>query len=124
MFRKSLRRQKMINQRKDMKTESREKMRGGEGSVEFVHFVNCENEKNIRMLAEITLQPGCSVGNHSHDTETEYYIFLSGNGTVNDNGETKTVKAGDVMITGNGASHSVSNTGDVPLMFHAIIVTY
>jgi mannose-6-phosphate isomerase-like protein (cupin superfamily) len=114
----------MVTQRKDMKTEVREKMRGGEGSVEFVHFANCENEKNIRMLAEVTLQPGCSVGNHNHDKETEYYIFLSGSGTVNDNGAVKTVKAGDVMITGNGASHSVSNSGDVPLVFHAIIVTY
>ena len=72
----------------------------------------------------MTLLPGCSVGNHEHLTETEYYIILSGKGTVNDNGEEKPIKAGDVMITGNGASHSISNTGDAPLVFHAVIVTY
>ena len=107
-----------------MKTDVKEKMRGGEGKAEFVHLVDCDNEKNIRMLAELTLQPGSSIGNHSHENETEYYIILSGSGTVNDNGELVTVKAGDSIITGNGASHSISNTGDAPLVFHAIIVTY
>ena len=114
----------MVNQRNAMKTEVKEKMRGGEGSTKLVHLVDCENEKNIRMLAEMTLQPGCGIGNHSHDTETEYYIILSGSGTVNDNGTDVPVKAGDVMITGNGASHSISNTGDAPLVFQAIVVTY
>jgi mannose-6-phosphate isomerase-like protein (cupin superfamily) len=107
-----------------MKTEVRENMRGGKGNVEFVHFVDCEKEKNIRMLAEITLRPGCSVGYHKHENETEYYIIISGTGTVNDDGAEKQVKAGDTIITGNGASHGLANTGDVPLVFHAVIVTY
>ena len=114
----------MVNQRATMKTETREKMRGGEGSVGLVHLVDCETEKNVRMMAEMTLQPGCGIGTHSHETETEYYIILSGNGTVNDNGTDVPVKAGDVMVTGNGASHSISNTGNVPLVFQAIVVTY
>ena len=114
----------MIIQRNLMKTEVKEKMRGGEGSAEFVYLVDCENEKNIRLLAEITLRPGCSIGSHCHETETEYYIILSGSGTVNDNGKETPVKTGDVVITGNGASHSIANTGAVPLVFHAVIVTY
>ncbi|MDR0321377.1 MAG: cupin domain-containing protein [Treponema sp.] len=107
-----------------MKTEVKEKMRGGEGHAELVHFVDCENEKNVRLLAELTLQPGCSIGKHSHETETEYFFILSGSGMVNDNGTETPVKAGDAIITGNGASHSISNTGSVPLVFHAVIVTY
>ena len=114
----------MVIQRCMMKTDVKEKMRGGEGKAEFVHLVDCENEKNIRMLAELTLQPGSSIGNHSHENETEYYVILSGSGAVNDNGNSVPVKAGDSVITGNGASHSISNTGAVPLVFHAIIVTY
>jgi mannose-6-phosphate isomerase-like protein (cupin superfamily) len=114
----------MVNTRNGMKTEVRENMRGGKGNVEFVHFVDCEKEKNIRMLAEITLQPGCSVGYHKHENETEYYIIISGTGTVNDDGVENQIKAGDTIITGNGASHGLTNTGDVPLVFHAVIVTY
>ena len=114
----------MVIQRSGMKTEIKEKMRGGEGSASIIHRVDCENEKNIRMLAEITLQPGCSIGSHSHGAETEYFIILSGNGTVNDNGTEVPVQTGDAIITGNGASHGISNTGAVPLVFHAVIVTY
>jgi len=114
----------MLIKRKEMKTEVKEKMRGGEGAAELVCLVDCENEKNIRLLAEITLQPGCSIGNHSHEAETEYFVILSGEGMVNDNGIEKPVKAGDAVITGNGASHSICNNGSAPLVFHAIIVTY
>ena len=114
----------MVIQRNLMKTEVKEKMRGGEGKAEFIHLVDCEHEKNIRMLAELTLQPGSSIGYHNHESETEYYIILSGIGEVDDNGELKPVKAGDAVITGNGASHSIKNTGTIPLLFHAFIVTY
>jgi len=114
----------MLIKRKEMKTEVKEKMRGGEGKAELVHLVDCENEKNIRLLAEITLMPGCSIGGHSHEAETEYFVILSGEGIVDDNGIEKPVKAGDTMITGNGASHSIRNNGSVPLVFHGIIVTY
>jgi mannose-6-phosphate isomerase-like protein (cupin superfamily) len=114
----------MLNQRSAMKTETREKMRDGDGSTHFTYLVDCEKEKNIRMLAEATLLPGASIGYHRHDNETEYYLILSGSGEVNDNGTVKPVKAGDAMITGNGDSHSIKNTGTVPLVFHAVIVTY
>jgi len=114
----------MVNTRSGMRTEVRESMRGGRGKVDFVHYVDCEKEKNIRLLAEVTLQPGDSIGNHKHDNETEYFLIISGSGTVDDNGVEKQVKAGDAIITGNGASHAMTNTGDVPLVFHAVIVTY
>jgi mannose-6-phosphate isomerase-like protein (cupin superfamily) len=114
----------MLNQRGAMKKETKEKMRDGEGAVNFTYLVDCENEKNIRMLAEASLPPGASIGYHRHDNETEYYLILSGSGEVNDNGTVKPVKAGDAMITGNGESHSIKNTGDIPLVFHAVIVTH
>ena len=114
----------MVYRRSEMKTEVKEKLRDGEGSVHFTHFVESGTANNCRMLAEVTLEPGSSIGYHRHDTETEYYIILSGNGTVNDNGTDIPVKAGDAMVTGNGASHSIKNTGSVPLVFQAIIVTY
>lgn len=114
----------MVINRNAMKKENKEKMRGGEGIAALTHLVDCEKEKNIRMLAELTLPPGASIGTHSHDSETEYFIILSGSGVVNDNGTDIPVKPGDAMITGNGASHSIANTGSVPLVFHAVIVTY
>ena len=114
----------MIIRRSEMKTESKEKMRDGEGITHLTYLLDGSDQKNARMFAEITLNPGCSIGYHRHDSETEYYFILSGVGTVNDDGNEVEVKQGDSIITGNGASHSIKNTGSVPLVFHAIIITY
>ncbi|NLO99293.1 MAG: cupin domain-containing protein, partial [Clostridiaceae bacterium] len=73
---------------------------------------------------QITLEPGCSIGSHVHDQEEEIYYILSGTGTVNDNGVVKNVGPGDAIKTGDGESHSISNNGDVPLVFLAAIILF
>ena len=114
----------MIIHRNKMKTEEKERLRDGNGVAHLIHLVDGSTQKNARMFAEITLNPGCSIGEHKHETETEYYFILSGTGVVNDNGKEVQIKQGDSIITGNGASHGIKNTGSVPLVFHAVIVTY
>jgi mannose-6-phosphate isomerase-like protein (cupin superfamily) len=114
----------MVINRNAMRLEKKEKMRGGEGIVSLLHLVECEKETNIRLLAELTLPPGASIGSHRHEGETEYFLVLSGEGLVDDNGTEKAVKAGDAIITGGGAFHSVKNTGTEALVMHAVIVTY
>ena len=114
----------MVINRNEMKVEDKECLRDGEGNARLIYLLDGSTEKNARLFAEITLNPGCSIGYHRHDSETEYYFILSGTGTVNDDGKEVQVKQGDSVVTGNGASHSIKNTGSVPLVFHAIIVTY
>ena len=114
----------MVIHRNQMNTESKEKMRGGEGITKLTYLVDAEKEKNTRLLAEISLESGCSIGNHDHINETEYYFIISGTGIVNDNGKDIEVGAGDSIITGNGASHGIKNTGNEPLVFHAVIITH
>jgi mannose-6-phosphate isomerase-like protein (cupin superfamily) len=113
----------MIIQRKDMRLERKENMRGGEKTVNLLHLVPPNTEKNMRLMAEITIPPGGSIGYHEHAGETEYFIILSGRGMVNDNGVEKAVAAGDVISTGGGAAHSIANTGVEALVLHAVIVT-
>ena len=114
----------MVVRRNEMKTENKEHLRDGEGISHFTFLLDSSNEKNARLFAEITLNPGCSIGYHQHDSETEYYFIISGSGIVNDNGKEVQVNQGDSVITGNGASHSIKNSGSVPLILHAVIVTY
>ena len=114
----------MVIHRNEMKVEEKERMRDGEGNTHFTYLWDGSTQKNARMFAEITLNPGCSIGYHQHDSETEYYFILSGEGTVNDDGKEVQVKQGDSIITGNGAFHGIKNMGSVPLVFHAVIVTY
>jgi mannose-6-phosphate isomerase-like protein (cupin superfamily) len=114
----------MVIHRNEMLVENKERLRDGEGIARMTHFVDGSKQKNARLIAEISLEPGASIGHHQHDSETEYYIILDGTGIVNDNGNEVEVKQGDAIVTGDGASHSIKNTGTVPLVFHAVIVTY
>ena len=114
----------MTIKQSEMKQEDRENMRGGEGTVHFTHFVPEKSQKHLRLAAEVSLPPGASIGYHRHDNETEYFIFLEGSGTANDDGTEISVQKGDILITGEGASHGVLNTGQTPLVFTAFIVTY
>jgi len=115
----------MIKRMHEMKTEIREQMRGGKGSVELVHILNKDEMKGkVRLFAKIVLNPGCSIGLHEHVDEEESYYILKGKGTVTDNGKTSSVQAGDVILTGGGASHSIENTGDEPLEFIAVVMLY
>ncbi|MDR2471878.1 MAG: cupin domain-containing protein [Treponema sp.] len=114
----------MVYRRNELKSETREKPRGGSGTAVFLHLAegNGAAQKHTKMLAEITLPPGASIGQHAHTEDTEFYLILEGTGTVNDNGVDRAVAKGDVMITGGGETHSIANTGTSPLVFHAVII--
>jgi mannose-6-phosphate isomerase-like protein (cupin superfamily) len=107
-----------------MKRESKEGLRNGEGTAAFTHFAAGGSQKNVRLAAEIALPPGASIGYHQHEGETEYFVFLEGSGTANDNGTEVPVGKGDVMITGDGAYHGIRNSGTSPLVFNAFIITH
>ncbi|MDR0628440.1 MAG: cupin domain-containing protein [Treponema sp.] len=113
----------MIIQRHAMKVEHKERMREGTGTVTITHWVDESTQPHTRLLAELRLPPGASIGLHRHDGETEYFCILAGTGVVNDDGQETVVKPGDVVITGNGASHSIRNAGTEPLVFQGIIIT-
>lgn len=115
----------MFKKSNDMEKEFREKMRGGEGTVEITHiFKEHELTGKSRMCAKVTLKPGCSIGMHIHENEEEIYYFIKGKGKIVDNGEQRDVCVGDAVLTGGGAAHSVENNGSEDLEFMAIILTY
>ncbi|HBK68089.1 MAG TPA: cupin domain-containing protein [Firmicutes bacterium] len=75
-----------------------------------------------RAFTHCTLQPGCSIGFHLHENESETYYIYSGTGEFNDNGVISTVSAGDVTFTGAGEGHGLKNIGSEPLEFIALIL--
>ena len=111
----------MIRRANERVTEIREQMRGGKGAVEISPlFEKGEYKGKARLIAQITLNPGCSIGEHAHEGEDEIYFFISGKGIVNDNGVIHEVTP-RFRINGNGAYHSVENTGDEPLVLMALL---
>ncbi len=115
----------MIRRGQDMQREIITGMRGGQGEVQITHIL--EREKNEfankgRLYAKNVLKPGTSIGLHEHVGDFEAYYILSGEGTVDDNGQKTVVTPGDLMLTRNGEQHSIENTGDTDLVFMALIL--
>lgn len=103
--------------------EVKKDMAGGSGTVTLRHILN-EQELNrkCRLYAEVTLEPGASIGNHSHHGETETYYILRGQGVYTDNGQERPVAAGDITFCKDGDSHGLQNTGEEPLALMALII--
>ena len=114
----------MIRKASDCKIEYREHMRDGNGTVQITSFIEGPQELNEkgRMFSKITLNPGCSIGYHVHENDSELFYFLTGTGVYSDNGRVRTVTAGDVTVCPAGTGHSIANESDELLELIAVIV--
>lgn len=113
----------MVRKTNECLVEHREHMRDGNGTVHIINFASKEelNSKG-RLFSRITLNPGCSIGFHVHEGDTELYYILKGEADYNDNGTMCTVSAGDVTFCPNGTGHGIANNGDDVVEFIALIV--
>jgi mannose-6-phosphate isomerase-like protein (cupin superfamily) len=113
----------MVKSATAMEREVRERMRGGTGSVEFLHVFRAEElGGGARLFARLRLPPGSSIGHHVHDAEEEVFYILSGGGVVTEDGVATRVGPGDAVLTGGGAGHALENTGSGPLELLAVIL--
>lgn len=104
-------------------TEIAKGVAGGNGEVVKNHILTAaELNDKTRMFAEITLVPGSSIGYHEHHGESETYYILAGTGIYDDNGEKRSVEAGDVTFTPSGKGHALANAGTENLVFIALIL--
>jgi mannose-6-phosphate isomerase-like protein (cupin superfamily) len=115
----------MIKKKNQQEIEIRENMRGGTGKVFIRHCFKPEEIKaRTRLCAELRLPPGASIGIHDHVEEDEIYLVQKGTGIMTDGGKEFEVSVGDAILTGQGASHSVRNTGAEDLVITAVIIKY
>ena len=106
-----------------MKTERVEHMCGGSGHVLIKHILdNDQLNGKCRLYAQVTLEPGCSLGFHEHHGESETYYIISGTGIYSDNGTLRMVEPGDMTFTPDGQGHALTNAGEEDLVFMAMII--
>ncbi|WP_394526772.1 cupin domain-containing protein [Lacrimispora sp. JR3] len=91
-------------------------------------FQGGEKEFKTRMFADQynkiqrgRLEPGASIGMHTHDTSSEIIYILEGNGTVLFDEGRESVKAGECHYCPKGHAHSLINSGDKELVFFAVV---
>ena len=90
--------------------------KGGEGEL-AARMYQDGNEKI--MLGH--LEPGASIGMHTHETNSETLYVLQGSGRVlYDDGE-ESLSAGQCHYCPKGHRHSLINSGTEPLEFFAVI---
>ena len=111
----------MITHSSEQMLEKRTNMRGGNGVVELRALIP-ELPAAVRLFSRIELAPGCSIGYHVHENETELFFFASGSGRASDDGTWINIAAGDAMATSHGHGHSVENPGSEPLVILATII--
>ena len=112
----------MIRKATECNKEYRENMRGGNGTVEITNFATpAELNDKGRLFANITLKPGCSIGYHVHEKDSELFYLIKGTALYNDNGTECTLSAGDVMICPAGTGHSIANIGEEDVEVCAVI---
>ena len=96
----------------------------GNGLIELKELSTKEQMyDHCRLFAHVTIQPGNSIGIHSHNDETEFYYILKGYPTFYDNGTNVTLNPGDCTMTGFGDSHGLINNTDEPVEMIALIPT-
>lgn len=95
----------------------------GKGIVKIKELAVKEQlNPHVRLFTHITVDPGCSIGYHTHKHETEFYYILKGEAAFSDNGHETILHAGDVSATGHGEGHSLENCGTKPVELIALIV--
>ena len=113
----------MISKKTSRDIDVRKGAEGGKGQI-AMDKLNSEVIKpaKVRKFAHAKLEPGASVGYHTHYGESETFYILSGKALYSDNGTEKELVAGDVTFTPDGQGHSIENIGDSDLEFILLIV--
>ena len=115
----------MIFFAKDKVENFRQKAMGGEGEIRGRHPFAADKRPDrtaFKMIGEMTLPAGASIGFHVHENDEEIYIINQGQGRyTRNNGQTAEVGPGDVTLTRKGEGHGLANIGQDLLVFTAVI---
>lgn len=67
------------------------------------------------------LEPGSSIGLHTHEGNCEVLFVTKGDGVLIEDGEQKSICQGQCTYCPNGYSHSLINKSSVELEFYAVV---
>ena len=102
--------------------EVAESVRGGSGLVSAHKLLDLFPGSAIKSMGLVRLEPGASIGEHSHDGDEDFYYCIAGTGIVVDNGVEHAFTPGSLQITRDGESQAIKNTGETELVFLGALV--
>ena len=114
----------MIRKSSECTVTVAEQLKDGPGSVQFTNFIASPSDlcDKGRLFSKVTLKPGCGIGFHVHEKDSELFYILKGTAVYDDNGTKTTVTAGNVTLTPAGTGHAIKNESDEDVELIALIV--
>lgn len=106
----------MLIRYEEMQEKELPGFKGGEKSF-FVKMFADEANK----IMHGRLEPGASIGIHTHDTNCEMVYILEGTGKVLYDGGYELLRAGDCHYCPQGHTHSLINDSAGDLIFFAVV---
>jgi quercetin dioxygenase-like cupin family protein len=91
-------------------------LKGGEGYAK----ARIVDDGKVRLM-QCVLDPGCSIGLHTHEDSCEVIYILEGQGSVTLNGVKEKVSAGMVHYCPKGSSHTMVNDTTKPLKVLCVV---
>lgn len=91
--------------------------KGGEGQFKTHMYTD-----GACKIMRASLEPGASIGVHTHETDSEVIFMLKGTGVVLSDGEKEVLPAGSCHYCPQGHSHSLRNESDEVIAFYAVVV--
>ena len=95
------------------------RMRDGEGNTHKRTF----EDDAVRIMI-LTLEPGASIGRHTHDANFEVFYGLGGKGKVLFEDTEEPMLPGSCHYCPQGSDHSLVNDGTEPLSVFAIVAKH
>lgn len=100
----------------EMEEKIHPRFKDGEGALAARMHVDPNNK-----IMRGRLEPGCTVGLHTHDTSSEIIYILSGTGKVLYDGAYEPLGPGSCHYCPQGHEHSLINDGPENLIFFAVV---
>jgi len=85
--------------------------------LDFDRYFSVVAETDEAQAAEMTVEPGRTVGgpDNDHVDSDQWLYVVSGTGVATVDGEPHRIEAGDLLLIEAGESHGIENDGDAPL---------
>ena len=91
-------------------------LNNGKGTTKANMFM----DSNIKIMKS-TLEKGCSIGIHTHNTSCEVVYILSGIAKCTLDGKEEIVKKGECHYCPKGSTHSIENIGEEDLIVFDVV---
>ena len=113
----------MIKRNEERLVEVRKAMREGPGEVIVSEIANKEEMyNNARLYSSMHFEPGCGIGVHDHNNESEIFYITKGQLTYYEDDNEYILNEGDIAILESGHSHSIVNKSDKAAELIALII--